>query len=89
MKTWIKGGLIGACLNVIFVIFIFVRSSDPEGTSFALAYAGYPLSIILFGNGPDILWLYVVFGIIYWFIIGAIVGAIIGFITQKVKSRKK
>lgn len=85
MKTWIKYGLIGIGISIIFSIFLFIWN----------LLIGMPITIIMQFFGLKMydpsydriaFWIGGVLNpIIVWFIIGAIIGLIIG----KIKSRRE
>ena len=99
MKTWLKGGLIGAGISAVMsIIFLISSFMGLEGFGFYLfvlnTFIGMPLTIILNFLGLKMydpsydsvsFWIGGIFDpLIVSFILGALIGLIIG----KIKSRK-
>ncbi|MDP3026513.1 MAG: hypothetical protein Q8N63_02305 [Nanoarchaeota archaeon] len=91
MKTWLKWGLIGGIIGIVFhIILIFIMRTGGEFGPVLLILDIIPLTIlgIIIGSYDSLTSLVVgiyVFATFFWFIIGALIGLIIG----KIKSRRK
>ncbi|MBU3906825.1 MAG: hypothetical protein KKA64_01100 [Nanoarchaeota archaeon] len=97
MKTWLKGGLIGAGFLVLCLILIVIINWLAGGVTSFASYLGIiilfiPLSVMnLFGTyNEDTYLLLVLFGVyiltpIFFFVMGSL----IGWIVDKIKSSKK
>ena len=79
MKAWLKGGLIGISIYIIYIViqFFIPVSSDVSGSKGLLAFA------LGFGFGG---YLFII-GLLITVLIFFAVGALIGWIIAKVKSK--
>ena len=93
MKSWLKGGLIGAGFFIITYILLFLVGenfifySSIENLLYAIAYPikGLIQNLYLSGVIFRSMILLLLILVIYFFIIGAIIGWIVG----KIKAKKK
>ena len=86
MKTWLKGGLIGAGLDLIILLIAIITSSPTETKFLAVGFVQLPFSYILSVFGSSYLnynfSTLILGGLVIYFIIGTI----IGWIIHKIKS---
>ncbi len=101
MKTWLKGGLWGLLVGIIYFLLIvitFLSGSSPTETTGSSATMGLislilliPFSIFIYspaGSGVIILFVKLFFPVILtFFILGSLVGVIIGKIKSKSSNR--
>jgi len=73
MKNWMRGGIIGFIIGLVFIFYYIIRLKVQTGhnlCSFGTNACGFSIFII-------------VYQIAIWFIAGAIIGWIIGLILKK------
>lgn len=84
MKSWLKGGLLGA--GIYLVLFIILLVIDDLGLITAIISPGTWFIIGISGVSANIKYfLQFIISIIGWFILGSLIGFIIG----KIKSKKE
>ncbi|MBS3089107.1 hypothetical protein J4402_05050 [Candidatus Pacearchaeota archaeon] len=95
MKSWLKGGLIGGIVSILFMALpiVFMNVSWWPYLMTFVSYLSFPISFLLanlgdiegMGGGILFAFLLIPLGILINFFL---LGAIIGFIVGKIKSRK-
>ena len=87
MKTWLKGGLIGAVIGVIFLVLFFIN----QHIFFLPSYIYFMIVLVLSGGleGSSLLGKYptLVLSVFVFIALFFGIGAIIGLIIQKVRKK--
>tara|TARA_Y100000310_G_scaffold308712_1_gene352102 strand:+ start:886 stop:1146 length:261 start_codon:yes stop_codon:yes gene_type:complete len=83
MRDWLKGGLIGAGIGLVyfFIRLIIVFFKEPIARDILTGPVGSWFHLVFWGG--------VILGFIEWMVIGFVVGIIIGFVIQKMRNRTK
>jgi hypothetical protein len=79
MKSWLKGGLILALVDIVVILLSFIATVPRENFGWTLLFTQIPFTIVIRALNLPITLTYqmIIGGLICWFIIGAIIGWII------------
>ena len=90
MKAWLKGGMIGMGIYLVFSLFIFLKmffvGECINECAFIFIFLVVPSSIIFpfFGTGhASSFWIYWILNILIVFMVVSVIGFVIGKIKQK------